>query len=541
MSKFEAVLALDPTHETAEFNLGVVHARQQHLVKAIHCFRRLLQRNPSHAQAHVELGRVYETRGETGRALREYSAAVHANPDHGWAHQKTGTLFRGRALTEASDASEHPLWSHSHSPLHAACTAQRLLLDEFDGIRAMHQKQNLSDDGRCAVEWLDGLCAAGTTRIVDLWKVIRQSPAPPPPLVVAQEAGSRVPRSSQWLPPWCVLRDHQQLFQTSRQLLLVGNTTQSAPYQTGTEAPQGNSSPSNQTDHPTSHVTPEGAPEEDVLDTQEASRVESSGNDTTVSEPDCGFDARVANAVVTLIVDPEREMSDVDTGTSTKQVPGLLDAATGMAPTLYRVQWCGARVDSISCFSIATAAAQRDMDDVLMLIEVPGGIVSGLEPVHHTACTVLRTASGCWLPFEEDRHPFPLTGTTNVRAPVLASTMDYAASQYTNWVAEGLVRLVYVDTYPGCCHVAVTSPHLNALCSTLLPLLRSIPGTYLLVPGRSQSRRFVEETLQYVFHEDMNRLDAIRRYEEQGACLCACACVQVCRVQGALIMLTCLY
>ena len=77
-------------------------------------------------------------------------------------------------------------------------------------------------------------------------------------------------------------------------------------------------------------------------------------------------------------------------------------------------------------------------------VQLQGGIVSGVSPVVHCQCAVLRTASGCSVPYEQDGRPFPLAATTSFRMGALASIVDHESHRYSLWLLESLPRLLYV-------------------------------------------------------------------------------------------------
>ena len=68
--------------------------------------------------------------------------------------------------------------------------------------------------------------------------------------------------------------------------------------------------------------------------------------------------------------------------------------------------------------------------------------VSGVEPVAHTQCSVFATSSGCWLPYEVDRRPFPVAASASVHVEALASVVDFHSSSYPVWVVDTLIKLM---------------------------------------------------------------------------------------------------
>jgi tetratricopeptide (TPR) repeat protein len=100
----EQVLALQPHHAAARYNLGVARQAQGRFYEAADCYREVLRQLPAHAQAHANLGLVLRETGEPAAAEASCRQALAYAPDLPEAHNTLGLLLKDQGrLEEAAD------------------------------------------------------------------------------------------------------------------------------------------------------------------------------------------------------------------------------------------------------------------------------------------------------------------------------------------------------------------------------------------------------------------------------------------------------
>jgi cytochrome c-type biogenesis protein CcmH/NrfG len=70
------VVAADPKHEMAQYNLGMLSVKSGQLDKAIERFNTVLEINPERTEVNFFLGQVYLQQGDTTKAIQSYEAFI---------------------------------------------------------------------------------------------------------------------------------------------------------------------------------------------------------------------------------------------------------------------------------------------------------------------------------------------------------------------------------------------------------------------------------------------------------------------------------
>ncbi|MCI0587356.1 MAG: tetratricopeptide repeat protein [Planctomycetes bacterium] len=80
-AEFEWVAALEPTHPTAHYNLGVLDEREGRIAEAIGRYRRAAELDPSDPHSRMNLGVLLTREGRTREAIELFSEAVRLGPE----------------------------------------------------------------------------------------------------------------------------------------------------------------------------------------------------------------------------------------------------------------------------------------------------------------------------------------------------------------------------------------------------------------------------------------------------------------------------
>jgi Flp pilus assembly protein TadD len=107
---YRKVLALQPRHVTAFFNIGTLCRRMGRNEEAVSAYQSALAFAPDYADCHNNLGTVYEQMGRLEEAAACYRRALEIEPNHAHAHSNLGSTLRlqGR-LNEAGSHCEKAL------------------------------------------------------------------------------------------------------------------------------------------------------------------------------------------------------------------------------------------------------------------------------------------------------------------------------------------------------------------------------------------------------------------------------------------------
>lgn len=92
LAKLEEAVALDPTMEDAQCNLGVVYARLGRSQEAIAQMEKSVQLSPSRAEIWLNLGNMYQANGQKDKALEIYKAFLKRFPGNSYISKVQGMV-----------------------------------------------------------------------------------------------------------------------------------------------------------------------------------------------------------------------------------------------------------------------------------------------------------------------------------------------------------------------------------------------------------------------------------------------------------------
>tara|TARA_B110000037_G_C17079866_1_gene489500 strand:+ start:380 stop:1693 length:1314 start_codon:yes stop_codon:yes gene_type:complete len=90
---FEKVIEINPNYDDAQFNLGVIFQILGKQQKAKNCFEKAIEVNPTHAGAHNSLGNIFKILGKHQKAKSCFEKAIEVNPTHVGAHNSLGNTL----------------------------------------------------------------------------------------------------------------------------------------------------------------------------------------------------------------------------------------------------------------------------------------------------------------------------------------------------------------------------------------------------------------------------------------------------------------
>jgi tetratricopeptide (TPR) repeat protein len=93
---YRQILALQPNHADAHYNLGNALKNQGKLDEALACYRRALELKPDFALAHYNLGNALRDQGKLDEALACYRRARELKPDFAAAHNNLGIALNNQ-------------------------------------------------------------------------------------------------------------------------------------------------------------------------------------------------------------------------------------------------------------------------------------------------------------------------------------------------------------------------------------------------------------------------------------------------------------
>jgi len=70
------VIAVDPNHEMAQYNLGMLSVKSGQLDKALERFQKVLEINPERTEMNFYLGQVHLQKGDTAAAIKSYEIFI---------------------------------------------------------------------------------------------------------------------------------------------------------------------------------------------------------------------------------------------------------------------------------------------------------------------------------------------------------------------------------------------------------------------------------------------------------------------------------
>jgi tetratricopeptide (TPR) repeat protein len=83
-------------------NLGVAHAEQGNLDRAIKYYKKAISVAPSYAQAYLNLGQAYLDKGFLNESIKAYENAININPINSEAYNNLGTAYLDKGLIDES-------------------------------------------------------------------------------------------------------------------------------------------------------------------------------------------------------------------------------------------------------------------------------------------------------------------------------------------------------------------------------------------------------------------------------------------------------
>ena len=87
------VIEIDPNHEDAHNNLGIIFSNSGDLEKAKSCYEKALIINPKNFNAYNNIGNIFKELGDIENAINNYEKAIKFNQKHLNAHNNLGLIF----------------------------------------------------------------------------------------------------------------------------------------------------------------------------------------------------------------------------------------------------------------------------------------------------------------------------------------------------------------------------------------------------------------------------------------------------------------
>ncbi|MDP2412009.1 MAG: tetratricopeptide repeat protein [Pseudolabrys sp.] len=146
---YRSVLAADPGHADAAFNLAVALRQQDRIDDAIAAYARLLAIRPDYPEAQYNLGNALMARGRPDDAVAAYTEALRLKPDHARARPNLGiacaslgaTLLERGAVDEAAAAFSQALGINpGHAETHYNLGNARRLQGRHDDAAAAYRE-----------------------------------------------------------------------------------------------------------------------------------------------------------------------------------------------------------------------------------------------------------------------------------------------------------------------------------------------------------------------------------------------------------------
>ena len=92
---YQKVLEIDPEHESANNNLGVLFQSMGDFHKAKDCFEKAIKINPNYADAHYNLGIILHNAGDIQKAKSHYEKAIEIAPNFAEPYSNLQNIFHG--------------------------------------------------------------------------------------------------------------------------------------------------------------------------------------------------------------------------------------------------------------------------------------------------------------------------------------------------------------------------------------------------------------------------------------------------------------
>ncbi len=90
---YEKIIEIDPNHENAHNNLGIIFSLSGNLEKAKSCYEKTLAINPKNFNAYNNVGNIYKELGDFENAINKYEKAIELNPNHLNTYNNLGLIF----------------------------------------------------------------------------------------------------------------------------------------------------------------------------------------------------------------------------------------------------------------------------------------------------------------------------------------------------------------------------------------------------------------------------------------------------------------
>jgi len=88
------VIAANPNHEMAQYNLGMLSVKSGQLPKAIERFKKVMEINPKRSDMYLFLGQIYLQMGDTANAISNYQSFMKKSDDY-QAVSEIGKMIKG--------------------------------------------------------------------------------------------------------------------------------------------------------------------------------------------------------------------------------------------------------------------------------------------------------------------------------------------------------------------------------------------------------------------------------------------------------------
>lgn len=145
---YERVLALEPRHHEAWYNLGYVQEELQLFTEAITSFNKALELDPTDKDALINLGNCYMSMNEFEKSVQTYLAAIKLDPNCVMSHYNLASAHHSAATatTDSSLAQQH--FKNARAKFEAAIELNADYADAYFNLGICYQDEGDDHNAR---------------------------------------------------------------------------------------------------------------------------------------------------------------------------------------------------------------------------------------------------------------------------------------------------------------------------------------------------------------------------------------------------------
>jgi tetratricopeptide (TPR) repeat protein len=148
LDNYKKVLAINPLHHEAWYNLGYVQEELGEFDNAIVSFTKAIEIDPKDKDAHINLGNCYMSQQEFEKSVKTYHIAIELDPNCVMSHYNLASAHHSAASACSSPAEARKHYKAARGEFQAAIRLNPNYADAYFNLGICYQDEGDNDNAR---------------------------------------------------------------------------------------------------------------------------------------------------------------------------------------------------------------------------------------------------------------------------------------------------------------------------------------------------------------------------------------------------------